>query len=163
MSALTPSAYFLLLHVVWACALVKMSSTYSSDLAAVYSNSCRMLFALFVERLCSTVKLVVTRSVCIYCAEGHTESEVHLNHCYDVFQNITSDISHIKHNVRLHHDKARLSLWLWALPFIQAMISYHVGSVAQFQLAGDVNHPWRYLQPQQHVSEPILPLMCDSW
>ena len=94
---------------------------------------------------------MVTRSVCIHCAEVYRESEVHLNHCYDVFHDITSDNSHKKHNIRLHHDKARLSIWLGALPFIQAMISYHIGSVAQLQIAGDVHHPWPYLQPQKRV------------
>jgi len=35
MSALDPSAYVLLLYVVWTCILVKMSLTYSSDLASI--------------------------------------------------------------------------------------------------------------------------------
>ena len=39
------------------------------------------------------------------------------------------------------------------------MITYHVGSVAQLHLAGDVHHPWPYLQPQKCMSEP----MCKEY
>lgn len=31
------------------------------------------------------------------------------------------------------------------------MIGYHVGSIAQLHLAGDVHYPWSYLQSQKRV------------